>query len=941
MKNKIQLLYLIFLISISAFAVPESTEMLASPVKPIQFEFKEGQSLNDYAISANGKVFLALVNSQGKSSIIFLERTPNSINLNSQIPFEQHALAVVSHPEKSDQWFVLCRESKDKGSWSIWSLKSGSGKLQKELIFKSELPLRRLLISARPFYATSDYQKKELFYRLVFARKNNRGIWHMESIRETKDHSLLSLSIDKAPPGPWICPPGATKEQIEDGYDCKYHYSSVGEPKGALPLSFHPNGSVLNYEAGGCGKKAVFNSGWSSSKVDGCQDTSFFHPSGVITWAWNKGKTGITLDVHPREKKGTKIFTENLFIMPPVFLPDGRSAAVLLETDKKIVLKVLPYKDPYGAILNLWRFEVPEKALDQIVTIGGVLLPAKSPGSYSRPANFFHEVYDYINYTGEGKIPPIVLTDPFWYTASIAIEVGFIYMERNGAIPAYRKFLSDSIVHLRGIKKRTPIQERWLQVFINADDIIKDNQKAISPDVKLCLAGKGVENVPTLGKEFDFSECKPRSHYSNDPVLASYWRSFQYLTKGTAYTKEDSYDFSVSLLSGFPDLPESVLLSAKKWITSYEKWKAPSTYPGLQEKVSSRRWTSKHPFRKCGLKPDSFASAILSLFPLGWGQDDEVMCQLLDNQPVANPSLGEWVKAISGTSVFDELFTKVRKELPWNEWQKSTADYYAKIKDESFYGNYLAGIRLDLLSHKPIGIFQAIDEKFLKVRSILSATGGWTHLKHTLQLVSETPSASQGGQGGPDSVEVLMPEIPPAAVEPRPEVFTQQKKILEMAISLTTPYIVPDEVEVLNQMKSVSDELSLFARAAQDQKEGKLIDGVAGEHARDLGRFLDHKDIFFNGILSPGYSVAREKEDLNMGIIASVSQANSNHGYTATGRPLLAYFAIEEAGKRRLVLGSTFSVYFFEKKELITDKEWQKTVLPGMKFPEEYSGFVK
>ena len=440
---------------------------------------------------------------------------------------------------------------------------------------------------------------------------------------------------------------------------------------------------------------------------------------------------------------------------------------------------------------------------------------------------------------------------------------------------------------------------------------------------------------------FDFSECKPRSHYTNDPVLASYWRSFKYLTKGTAYSKNDGFDFSKSLLNDFPDLPEPVLKSAKAWITSYEKWMAPSTYPGLLEDASSKRWASKHPFRKCGLNPEGLAFNYISLFPAGWGQDDEVMCKLLDNKPVVNPSLGEWIRSMSGTSDFDELFTKVRKDLPWKEWQKSTADHYEKIKDESFYGNYLAGVRLDLLSHKPVGIFQAIDEKFLKVRSVLSSTGGWTHLKHTLQLVSETPNAAQGGQGGPGSLEELLLEIPPAAVEPRPEVFTQQKKILDLAIALTTPYVVSDEISVVNEMKSVADELSIFARAAQDQKDGKLISEEAGEHARELGRYLDHKDIFFNGLLSPGYSVARGSEGLNMGIIASVSQANSNHGYTGTGKPLLAYFAIEEVGKRRLVLGSTFSVYFFEKKEYITDKEWQKNVLPGLKYPDEYSTFVK
>ena len=907
----------------------------------MEFKFPEGRDLEDYAVSANGKTILALVNSKDKTALMVLKRSPITLTMKFEHAFEEHALAVVSHPEIMDQWFILSREGKDKGTWNIWSLKTTEGKVQKELIFKSTLQLRRLLISSRPFYTFKD--RESPYYRLVFARKNKKGIWHIETIRTSKNDTPFAISMPKALTGKWVCPPGASRSQLDDGFDCMFHYTTISEPKGALPLSFHPRGGSLSYESSGCARNANYGDSWYAKKITDCPTPTFYHPGGVITWSWTKGQPGITLENHPRKKKGTPVFESEPFIMPPIFLPDGRSVAGVVTSQSNTILKILPYDDPYGAIFNLWRFDVPEKALDQLVTIGGVLLPAMSPGSHSRPANFFHDVYDYINYTGEGSLPPIVLTDPFWYTASIAIEVGFTYMEKYGAIPSYRNFLTTSIAYLKAIKKRSAVQERWFQVFMNAEEILSDNKKSISRDVKLCLAGEGKETVTTLGKMFDFSECKPRSHYTNDPLLASYWRSFQYLTKGTSHSKEDELQgqkFADSLLAGFPDLPAAALQSAKLWITSYEKWMAPSTFLGVLESDAAKRWIVKHPFRKCGIETN-FAYFTRSLYPLGWGQDDEVMCQLLDRSPVENPNLGEWVRAISGSSTFDELFTKVRKDLPWKDWQKATADHYSHQKEESFYASYLSGIRTDLLVHKPVGIFQAIDENFLKVRSVLSGVGGWTHLKHTLQLVSETPSAAQGGQGGPYSMEEMLVEIPPAAVEPRPEVFSQQKKVLDLAIALTTPHVPKDEVSVLNQMREVASELDLFVQAAQAQKEGKLIDDKAGQHARDLGRFLDHKDIFFNGLLSPGYSVARGNENLNMGIVASVSKANSIHGYTGTGRPLLAYFVIEEAGKRRLVLGSTFSVYFFQREVLINDKEWQKKILPEMKYPEEYSGFVK
>lgn len=935
----------LFFVSFSqVFAVPEGKFLQVSPKEEGEFLFKPDQVIEDYAVSNTGSEVLTLATVSGKSKLMQFSRSGPKLKLDRELDFKEPTLAVVSHPEKENIWFLLSAKDKGKGPWTIWKLeKDSKGKLLEKSIFQSKTQLRRLVVSARPFYK-ADSDQRTLFYRLIFAAKSVSGIWQMQSIREEGDDAFFVSLLNAVPPG-YVCPAGMSKEDQEEGFGCKSRSSYISEPKGALPLSFHSNGMSMSYEVvGGCGKLASSNESWNVSQKAPCSTPSFFHPNGSITWSWSKGKAGLKVETYPVAKKPETFFSQHTFIMPPVFLPDGRSVLGLEKVDQTLAFKLIPLDDPYAAIFNLWRFDLKEGLLNRVAKSGGALTNVKTIAQYNN-GRYFHDVYDAIVYRptfsdNVRHMPMIVLTDPFWYTASIAIETGFTYMELKAAIPGYRSFLQAAAAELGAKKRPTDHEKNWLAVLKTAQRLLDYDEKKheLVGDLAACRKGEGIIDSKDLKKKFNFAECKPRSHYTLNPELSHYWQSFKYLTSGTSFSDTDGV-FSASLLSTFPDFSPKTLLSAREWIEHYTQWIAPTTYGGLLEKDPSKRWLSKHPFRKSDLN-GTFSYSTLSLFPLGWGWDDELMSKLLDARPVVNPELAEWLTVFTGSSEIEEVFVKTRKELPWKEMMAASQNYFQTGKDKSFYGTYLEAIHTDAVSYAPRGIFQAIDQKFLKVRSLASATGGWVHLKHTLQLVSEIPSAAEGGQGGPSSFEIVEPEVPPAAVEPKPEVFRAQKKTLDLAIQMVRPYLTGDHLSIVTEMSNVSSKLEVFAQAAELQAAGKMLTPAMNQEAYEFGKFLDHADLFFNGVLSEGYNVARGKPDMQMGIIASVSRANDIMGYAATGLPFLTYLLIEEGGKKRIVLGSSFSVYEPKSQEMINDFEWRTKYLPATKLPSWLEEFA-
>ena len=900
------LLLLSLAVSLPVTATPEGMPVHASPTAPLKHDLPLGEKVADYAVSADGHhIMIASTGADGQKWLklfeIDAERSLKEVN---QLKLTDAPVAVTAHPEQIGTWFVTVKAG-EKGPWNIMRFHESAGKFaEPTLLHSTANSIRRLVLSSRPFKV--DWQDKSQQYRIVFSELQT-GIWRMRSVKEDGS-KLVDLSLLTLPKKPWTCPKDAEPSYGEEGLGCTLIPSTIKTPNGALPISFHPSGKSFRFEdSHGCTRSAVFVGQWTADDKEKCGRPTFYHPNGVLTYQWSKGKAGIEIFDHVKDSapKGLQVYSSSTFLMPPVFLPDGRSVVGIENSASGQILVIIPYVEFKGGLSNLWRFEE--------ITNRQLQVMEKSGGFFTQSGQrYFDNVYDAANYASK---PVIVTTDPLWYLVSIADEAGFVMAERRVAIHAYRRFLDGAIAHLSA-GQQSGGNLTWKKIFLVARGLLNGVAPGgdINQDYESCKNATGSKSK-LLGDHFNFRLCKPRSHYESDPELQNYWRSFEYFTLGTSWDpwqgKIDS-----SLIASFPKLPAEVMRDAVAWFSTYEMWMAPATFPALREASNEKRWTPSHPFQKCGLETE-LTHTSRSIFPLGWGWDDEIVCMIMEKNE-RNANAQDWLKSFTG---------------------EETRTFFKNTKDVSLYTLYLRAISETLTANQPEGIFAKVSAQFLQARASTSALGAWTHLKHKLQLVSAEPSGAEGGEGGPGDFETLAKEDPTGAIEPRPTVFTAQKKVVDEVIRLVKPSAPPDFDERLEEL---SKKLELFAKAAELQRQGRALDKTMIDEIDHFGGFLEHADIYYNSIL---HNFRYADANLTMALIASVGNYTYPDGsykksYFATGLPLSTYVVIDEKGKKRITIGASFSTYSFESDKMISDLDWRKDELPKASLPDWMKDFL-
>jgi hypothetical protein len=279
------------LIAFSASAAPEGMKLQASTAEKRAITFESGRKVEDYALSANGGQILALV-SGGKTSelrLIDLDGKAEKLVARVGAKADSAAVAVVAHPEKAGIWFVLTRAADGNGSILRYEAK-GTALGKPTVLYKSENPLRRLVVGSRPF--SSGSSEAPNYYRLFFAEKR-LGHWWIRSMTEA-GKALYELTLAKTPRSPWVCPDGKIPTDAWANENCSAIPSMVVAEKGALPLSFHPNGRDFLYEdEAGCVLSAKFDDQWQPVVPTTCQKASFYAPNGSLRWNWKKDEPGI------------------------------------------------------------------------------------------------------------------------------------------------------------------------------------------------------------------------------------------------------------------------------------------------------------------------------------------------------------------------------------------------------------------------------------------------------------------------------------------------------------------------------------------------------------------------------------------------------------------------------------------------------------------------
>lgn len=252
---------------------------------------------------------------------------------------------------------------------------------------------------------------------------------------------------------------------------------------------------------------------------------------------------------------------------------------------------------------------------------------------------------------------------------------------------------------------------------------------------------------------------------------------------------------------------------------------------------------------------------------------------------------------------------------------KEFNDYPADIWTQNIYWNWLNAYR-PLLNAYGDGYPFFMSSNAWQKKNIGTVLGSYTELKHDTLLYAKQSYAERGG-GGNDPAEI--PPVPKGYVEADYDFWSRISELARITNEgLIEQKLMPQDYQYRFE-KFI--EYSLFF---QDIVKKELANEIISEDEFEKLRASGH---IFQNLTSalPGKELADKER--RAGIIADIhtDAVKGKILYEATGKPYIIYVAVKDKNGTRLTRGAVFSHYEFIEPldERLADEDWQKKVYEG------------
>ncbi|MEA2088829.1 MAG: DUF3160 domain-containing protein [Patescibacteria group bacterium] len=318
--------------------------------------------------------------------------------------------------------------------------------------------------------------------------------------------------------------------------------------------------------------------------------------------------------------------------------------------------------------------------------------------------------------------------------------------------------------------------------------------------------------------------------------------------------------------------------------------------------------------------------------------DAYILNQLTQGVGAPDPETGQnlpsMTTALMPISVLNPENKIVKKYI--DEWVVSSAPnsdkvilkYLNKMNNEfsgldnsvwtqNIYWNWLNSYR-SLLSDYGEGYPYFMTTEFWQKKNLGTVLGSYAELKHDTLLYAKQSYAEMGG-GGSDPKE--FPPVPKGYVEPDLIFWTRIIALAEMTENgLKERNIMPEYFEY--KYKEFIKTSKFFRNIVEKELKNEIISEDDFEKLRVISSA-------FERIVTPisGESTIKEKR---AGIIADIhtDAVKGKILYEATGKPYIIYVAVKDANGSRLTRGLVFNHYEFTDNldERLADEDWQAKV---------------
>ncbi len=869
-----------------------------APAEPVAYTLAPGMAVVDFEVApTGGEVALVVEDSAHRQQLAFWQFDAQKFARSLDIPADASIASLAWHPQ-GKALFLLAT---DAAGSRILKIDATSPQFAPATAYKTPKMLRRLVVGPRPFDLGDG---KAPAYRLFFGEKLASNGYALRTVSETGTRLYTvagpNASLDDRKLSPEF-PPNRTTTPS------------------ALPVAFHPAGNMLIWEDDKrCLHKTVYDlDNWGkTSPLDApCGGITTYTPNGAATLGWQPKIAGLRLH-GLRDKTDKVILGDQNFASVPSQTPDGRGIVDLTVSGGLTTLRYAPIEVPLANVVNAWMYLENGADQDRFTRDNGLF---RNLGEDDQ----IYRLYDSESYAcgaPDSRVPTrpyFVTTDLFWEVYGAAFDGLFIVLERERAIPGFKRFLEVATADLA----KNHAESALAKAFAAAQAVL-DGHEAGNEEARLILAAAGRARSAVLDTEVDYGEFKPRGHYKTD-AEKRYFGALRYLSQVKLS------DADVALLRG---LDPGVAKAADDWIGSYKPFIAPSRLDLVWDDGRAKSAVASHA-----------GPTGARIFPLSWGWDNEALDNVIYHDGWPQPEQivakdgalrllpsGLDFAAIAGNAFAYQTLdqTGVLAKYP-NLAARLDATRKRFAVDAghgtgSLYEKWLDGLATQWADAASAPIAGPL----WNAKRLQTGLASWATLRHATVLVNDKTDA-ECGEGGFESI-VLRP--PRGYVEPDPASFAAIAGLFDATIKLVEagPILAADPATdtglrdgIVRRLTESRDDAQRYGKIAQKELSGEAMNAEDYQAIQYVGGAVEHNFLVFMSLSNPGYALSTPDPMMK---VVDVAGSSGGELEAAIGRPLEWDQLVPFYGRREIVKGAAYSYYEFVAATPVDDAQWQDRV---------------
>lgn len=623
-------------------------------------------------------------------------------------------------------------------------------------------------------------------------------------------------------------------------------------------------------------------------------------------------------------------------------------------------------------------------------------------------ANIDDYINEYMDFNQEQK--QALVENKFFVDGKTITDQPFQWYEGNEYSYKPNFVTADSVLHLFHISYDALLRELEVEKFspklqelneIMAQESAKDYQAAKDPLVKEAalkntayfalaadLFGKPLEGeIPQeardlaqeelgkiqreskeqsslVNKAVDYSQFKPRGHYTRSQELTNYFR-------GSMLYSQLAMTFYNDKGEALLDNAIQALLMAKnlcKEESSFHAWEdvndplnflvenAEDLDPYGLGQIYYRHFKKEMPVDKLGQKENLdkvygdlekipkpkiqyYEGLSFRFLPQRAVLDNVLGQMLVDTQKPSRRPLysGVDIMGLLGNPLADELVQANEDNKEWPDFSKNykKAKKVAEVLEDekegrkNVYRSWLWMLK---------GYQEPVEEKFpefmkskaWEAKDLNSALGSWAQLKHDTLLYGKQVGAEMGGGGEEEPT-------PKSYVEPRVPVYDRLLWTLNyMTENLKNRDLLSQANE--KNLANFSDLIRFLRDTSILELEGKSPDAKAQERLFYIGGEMENIFVKFYDEKAENFFDIEEQADRNMATVADLMVSVDNtlgikpgqYLEVGSGMAQVAYVVYPVDGQLILGTGPVYSYYEFLAPQRMTDEDFQNQLMQGL-----------